>query len=462
MAASNFPNGFSQGVTIRGVPILNTHSGKVYWVDSNGSYNDNYAGTFDKPFSSIENAFNHGALTAGDIIMAKAGHVETVTAAGALGMDVAGVAVVFLGEGASRAYITFTTAVGADMDIDAASITLVRPKFVAGIDSLTGPIDVNAADFTIIDGEWHDATDIETTDCIVATAGATRLTIDGWKFFCGTETGDQKQSHIQLNGCDDIVLQNIDIRGNFFVGCIENVTDEVLNARFKDIYLENLNATPKPAMFIDADATGSCQNVKCKIASGSTYVSNVGKLSWDGDCEGFMGDGYSGDPLGTTLATGIEGKIDIIDAHYDALPKCVAKTDGAVLTGADNLFTITGGPVRCKIVGLVTTIVGGASNGKLTFTSTTPAATVDLSAAAVAIDNDAAGTIYTSQGATAVFTPSAGLGYDKIDPVLVEETEFILAPGTVKFDSSAARTGVIAWYMTFTPLSPLSVVAAAA
>lgn len=146
-----------------------------------------------------------------------------------------------------------------------------------------------------------------------------------------------------------------------------------------------------------------------------------------------------------------------------AIPRCVEKSDGIIPDNTtDDLFTITGGPVRCKIVGLVTTIIGGAANGKLQHTTVTPAATVDLSFAAVAIDADAAGTIYQNVGGTAVFTPSAGLGYAKVDPVSVEETEFILDIGTVKFHSSATQTGAVKWYMTYWPLSPNSLVVAAA
>jgi len=151
-----------------------------------------------------------------------------------------------------------------------------------------------------------------------------------------------------------------------------------------------------------------------------------------------------------------------LPATLAAIPQCVVKADGAVLTGNDNLFVIAGGPVRCKIVGFVTTIIGGAANGDLQIVTTTPAATLDLNAAPVAIDNDAAGTIYQNRGATSVFTPAATLGGALVDPVSVEETELILTPGTVHFRSSAAQTGVIEWYMTYTPLSPLSTVTAAA
>jgi len=173
---------------------------------------------------------------------------------------------------------------------------------------------------------------------------------------------------------------------------------------------------------------------------------------------------------GVNLLTATQTSIDAIEtdtgttlpATLATLPQCAVKTDGAVLSGVDPLFTISGGPVRAKIVGLVTTLIGGAANGRLQHITTTPAATVELNTGAVAIDNDAVGTFYTSIGSTSVFTPSTGLGYSLNDPVTKEEVEFLLAPGVVQFLSSAAQDGVIAWYMSFAPLSPLSTVTVAA
>lgn len=146
-----------------------------------------------------------------------------------------------------------------------------------------------------------------------------------------------------------------------------------------------------------------------------------------------------------------------------AIPRCVEKANGSVENATtDDLFVVSGGPVRAKIVGLVSTVIGGAANMSLQHTTTDPAATVDLNAAPVAIDADAAGTIYTMVGNTGVFTPSTGLGFKIGDPVTVEEVEYILAPGTVKALGSAAQTGVIKWYMSYVPLSPNSLVVAAA
>jgi len=149
-----------------------------------------------------------------------------------------------------------------------------------------------------------------------------------------------------------------------------------------------------------------------------------------------------------------------LPATLSGMNNSVVKTGGAYLTGNDDLFVISGGPVRAKIVGVVTTIVGGATNGDLQIVVTEPSGTVTLNAAPVACDTDAAGTVYTMIDSTSVFTPTTA-GASIIDDVAANEATFILPVGTVHFRSSAARTGAITWYMTYEPLSPSSVVTAA-
>jgi len=820
--------------------IVSRFAGSHFHVDSNhtnASDASGYGKRKDKPYATINYAAGQCAVNNADVIWAHAGHVEAIVAPAGLRYSIEGITIVFLGNGDDQAKITFGTDVDADMDVDADNITMINPRFESAIDALTGPIDVNKANFTIINGEYYDAANKAATDCIVAIAAAKGLTIDGWKYYEST-TGTQKESNIQLNGVDDLVLRNIDIRGDFDSSNIENITDALLNVRLEEIYLDNLAPGPVAAMKLDSNCDGFAINVNCRVASGTTYLSDDSDINWGPDCRGYAADGGSGEPLGTSPAGGVEAKIDVIDGYHDvptknastdtvmrdvvgkkedsaatgavseeesiiayvkqavtegiardavigalntaaaagvvtnadllmayvkqlvtealkidevaldtpvtnslaafiasggaglgqdlpdstslvdiigdytgphdgtalddnikaaldiiagyvdnidhlmeldsaaqaypvnaaedsviakmlckgdpavlssyncvtdsqemlsdkigaysgdggaviddsikaeldlieaqtddigalgagltdlggmstgmkgevqdecedalegedldhlmklddagqaypvnvandsviakmlckgdpatintydcqtdsqemlsdklggysgdggaaiddsvkaeldlieaqtddigtagagltdlggmstamkaeveaecvdavvAIPKCIEKSDGAVLSGADDLFVITGGPVRAKITGIVTTVLVGASNGKLQITTTEPAATVELNAGAVAIDADAAGVSYRNVAGTSVFTP-VDAGAVIIDPVTVEDCEFLLPIGTVKFHSSAAQTGVIKWYMTYVPLSPNSVVAAA-
>lgn len=548
-AKSSYDSRFSGGVSIGRMPVLNSYSGKVFWVDSNGGSNGD--GSFKRPYATIDAAVGQCTANKGDLIMVKAGHVETVTAAGGLDLDVAGITIVFLGSGNERGYITFTTDADADMDIDAADVTMINPRFVAGIDALTGPIDVNQPRFKMFGVVIEDAAAMAAIDWLVADASADDMVIDGLLYREST-TGTQNQSLIQVAAADRPVLANIRATGNFGTGIIENGTAWV-DATLENLVLDNANVGPTVCVLLQTASSGWARNSSLRVSSGAvgytadndmqfdnfnttgtdaaeasdpiiggladsaasgavtttdTVMAYIKQLVTEGiardaaitviddfldtevaailaDTDTISGISLPADPVadslaafvasgGTALGTELADSKSLVDAlGFDGsafvagglgmyLPRCVEKSDGAVLNGNDNLFTITGGPVRAKIVGLVTTVIGGAANGDLQLVSTDPAATVDLNAAPVAITSDDPGTFYSNRGATSVFTPSAGLAFQIGDPVTVEEVEFLLAPGTVHFRSSAAQTGVIKWYMTYWPLSPNSVVVAAA
>lgn len=225
MPISNFPNGFADGVTIRGVPLLSAYPGKVFWVSSVVGSNGN-AGTFERPWSTLDYAVGRCTANKGDIIVALPGHVETVTAAGGLDLDVAGICLLGLGTGSLRPRVNFTTVVGADMDVDAANITIVNFLFTGGIDALTGPIDINAADFSMINCETRDVTG-QTVDFIATATTADRLYIDEWVHRGSGDAG--ADTAITIVGGDGIVIKNFWIDGEFAVACIENVGTAATN-----------------------------------------------------------------------------------------------------------------------------------------------------------------------------------------------------------------------------------------
>jgi len=217
---SNYPNGFANGVSIRGVPLLSSYPGEVFWVSSTGGANGNN-GTFDRPFGTIDYAIGRCTASRGDIIVVKPGHVETVIAAGGLALDVAGIAIIGLGAGSLRPTINFTTAAGADMNVDAANISIFNFLFTGGIDALTGPIDINAADFSMVNCETRDVTG-QATDFIVTDDNCDRFYISDWKHLGASAAG--ADTAITVVGGDDWVIEDFEIYGNFAVAAIENVT----------------------------------------------------------------------------------------------------------------------------------------------------------------------------------------------------------------------------------------------
>jgi hypothetical protein len=238
MPMSNYPNGFANGVSIRNVPLAVSHPGKVFWVDSNAGSNNN-KGTFDRPLSTIDAAVGLCTASKGDVIFVKPGHVETVSAAGGLALDVAGIAVIGLGSGGARPQINFTTVVGADMNVDAANIAMYNFLFTGGIDALTGPIDVNAADFSLVNCEYRDVTG-QATDVVVADANADRLLIDG--YFHNGAAAAGANSAIALIGMDNPVVRNFKIVGNFAVSAIDCRTTAVVDLDIHSGYIWTKNA----------------------------------------------------------------------------------------------------------------------------------------------------------------------------------------------------------------------------
>lgn len=315
MGITHFPN----GVSSFGLPVLpgvgtGAYSGNTFFVDSGSGLNAN-PGTFQKPFATIDYAVGKCTASNGDVIYVKEGHTETVTAVGGLDLDIAGITIFFMGTGNGRGSINFTTLTGADMDVDAADITLINPRFVAGIDALTGPIDVNSARFKMINATWQDGTTINTTDCLVADANADDMVIDGFEFIDGDAAGTQKQSFIQIAGATRPVLKRIRCTGDFGTGIIENGTAWV-DAYLEDVVIDNASTSPTVGILLQATSSGQARNCHIRVASGTTYVTADNDMQFF-ECFGTGTDATAGEKIGTILAGDLEAKIDIIDEFHD-------------------------------------------------------------------------------------------------------------------------------------------------
>ncbi len=162
---SNYPNGFTNGVTIRGVPVTMAYPGKVFWVDGSSVVpvvgavggSDGGPGTFQRPFATIDVAIGKCTSGRGDIILVKAGHTETISSATALEADVANVAVIGLGSGTARPTLTFDTANTATINVSVANFTFKNILFVGNFLSIASAITVGAAPWcTVEDCEFKD------------------------------------------------------------------------------------------------------------------------------------------------------------------------------------------------------------------------------------------------------------------------------------------------------------------
>ncbi len=192
---SQYPNGFTYGVTIRGLPITVGYPGQVMYVNNSSvipvggvaGSNSPYptGGTYLRPFSTIEYALSQCVANRGDIIMVMPNHAETIANATTLTLDVAGVAIVGLGNGSSRPTLTFSTANTANIPVTAANVSVKNilhvANFLAVASVYTATGTATPTDFTIEDCEFRDSTSVLNFLTIV-TGNATAASMNGFTF----------------------------------------------------------------------------------------------------------------------------------------------------------------------------------------------------------------------------------------------------------------------------------------
>lgn len=259
MPISNYPNGFAFGVNIRGMPLLNSYGGNVYWLDS-GTGSDGNKGTFDRPFATLDYAFSQCTASNGDVIMVKPGHSETFSAADGAGLDVAGVSVIGLGNGSIRPKFIFDTAATADINVSADDIYIHNLVFEAGFADIVRCIQVTAENFHIDSCEFTDqATDENWLTPIKATG-----TTDGEAN--GLTVTNCKWTSVDAGGLE-FIEGNADITGlvarNNFVVHEGTASPLILLATGKDLKYCDIqwnfvsHKMTANELFINVDTTGT-------------------------------------------------------------------------------------------------------------------------------------------------------------------------------------------------------------
>jgi hypothetical protein len=189
---SNYPGGFKDGISIRGVPITQTHPGKVFWVSNSSALlpnqkagSDGNDGSFNAPYSTISKAISQCTASRGDVIFVKPGHAESITAAAGLILSKAGIAIVGLGIGGTRPTITFTTADTATITVTASNVSVQNILFVGGYLNVATCFSIAnaqvAKDFVVDNCEFRDSSTILNFVKII-NVGTTANIADGLTF----------------------------------------------------------------------------------------------------------------------------------------------------------------------------------------------------------------------------------------------------------------------------------------
>jgi hypothetical protein len=192
-------------------------TGNVFFVDSGNTLagdNVNSGKTPSVPFATLDYAVGQCTANNGDVIYVMPGHAETVSAAGGLDLDVAGISVIGIGRGTDQPTVTLDTADTADVDVDAANILVENIHFVANYADIAVMIDVNATDFTLRNCRFSQAAvDMNALVCVedALLLASNRLTIEG----CHAIMYDAANTHfVNFVGTGDGYI----IRNNILIG----------------------------------------------------------------------------------------------------------------------------------------------------------------------------------------------------------------------------------------------------
>ena len=170
---TNFPQGFTAGLSVRGMPLLQSQPGTVFWLDNSpqpsggpapGSVrtvtgSDNNHGTFIRPFATLNYALSQCQNGNGDIIMIKPGHCEYINGAGTttqltngastkLALGAGGVAIVGMGTGSLRPTFVFQTATAANIPVRAGGISIQNCLFACNFAAVVSAFTAVSASVT--------------------------------------------------------------------------------------------------------------------------------------------------------------------------------------------------------------------------------------------------------------------------------------------------------------------------
>lgn len=141
---ANFPQAFANGMMVRGLPILQAQPGKVIWLNNSPVLEvgcvagaDTNRGTYYRPMATLAGAQAMCIPGAGDIIVVKPGHAETISSATALTMNVSDVAVVGLGGGVNRPQFTLDTGATSTINVTGDGISFQNCQFIANFANIT-------------------------------------------------------------------------------------------------------------------------------------------------------------------------------------------------------------------------------------------------------------------------------------------------------------------------------------
>lgn len=285
MPISNYPHGFTNGLTVRGLPLNVVHPGKIFFVNNSSAIaedgiggSDSNPGTYQKPFSTIDYAIGRCTSGRGDIVLVMPGHSETIAAADDILLDVAGVAVVGLGTGSLRPLVNFNNT-AATIGVSANNCSLMNLRMEALISAVVVGVNVKAdvSDFTIDSCLFtaETAGTDEFNHSIRLVDGNSRCMISNCTIDMGI-AGAVAGIHMDADTAYTVIKNNV-IRGDYSTANIVGDTALSTNLLIDGNLLENgiggnINTEPGIELLTGTYGTIQNNNIVCNLATKAASV----------------------------------------------------------------------------------------------------------------------------------------------------------------------------------------------
>lgn len=269
LSKTNFPNGGpnDRGILQKFYWVPDGIWGDIRYVHHTGVGTSGPGWAPENAYTTIDSAVSACTANNNDLVLVLPGHAETIVAAAAIDIDVAGVTVMGVGQGTNRPTVTFGTATTATIRFAANNCTLKNIRLVNDIDSLASFI-VGATAANNETVENCDFIGSSTKEFICGVNIPTTFddwTIRGCRFIQPTDVGGtnggagtgciyfQDSENIRVEGCEFI--------GAFETGFVHNKTTAALNLVVKNCYgfLTTLTADALPFVLVST-ATGAVIN----------------------------------------------------------------------------------------------------------------------------------------------------------------------------------------------------------
>lgn len=251
-------------LTVAGIPIMGGGSqipvttGTYFFVSSLVGSNSNDGRSAESAFATIDYAIGMCTANKGDVIIVMPGHAETISAAGGITADVAGVYIIGLGLGSLMPTISFS-ATASTFVISAANVYVANLRVTPTIDEVVKMFSVTAAYVTLDNIEHFETASCQTIQFLLTTNAADYLTVKNCYHYQANAAA-AAQLWIQLVGCDNVrILDNVFILTlqNGATCAVINATTAVVNCEIARNIIKQIGGTTQvSAILLVSTSTG--------------------------------------------------------------------------------------------------------------------------------------------------------------------------------------------------------------